>query len=120
VEAKPVCVQHVFDPWIRASLDGFVQGLKVLEIKAPKALDHDFALNGLVPPHYRPQIQWQMWCSGVDDCDYFSYNPSKHYGEGNKWACVPVKADSGYQLGLVSVAKVFWELVLQNRREMAA
>lgn len=117
VSAKPICVEHEEISWIRASLDGFAND-RILEIKAPKAIDHDFALNGLVPPHYRPQLQWEMLACGAYICDYFSYNPSKGYVGNNQWACVEYFADEEYQKKLIANAEPFWELILKTRKEM--
>lgn len=118
VEAKPACVEHESMPWIRASLDGFPNGSKVLEIKAPKAIDHDFALSGMVPPHYRPQVQWEMLATGVEECDYFSFNDGKRYSRKDRHACVPMVADHKYWEVLITVGRTFWELVQKTKREM--
>jgi putative phage-type endonuclease len=61
--------------WIMASLDGIsIDEKLILEIKCTHKKNHYLASNGKIPSYYFPQIQHQIFCCGVDVCDYFSYN----------------------------------------------
>jgi len=76
--------------WTMASLDGISQcGNFVLEIKCPGKKDHDVALSGKIPDHYYPQLQHQMYVSGVQLAYYFSF-------DGFDGVTVEVKRDDEY------------------------
>jgi len=72
IDMSPTLVQHSSFPWMRASLDGYNDGV-ILEIKCPGSKDHQTALNGRIPDHYYPQVQHQLFVSGARRCDYFSF-----------------------------------------------
>lgn len=72
-EFVPVVVQHEnLDEWI-ASLDGY-DGESILEIKCPGQEDHLLAISGIIPAHYYPQLQHQMFVTGIPFCYYCSYD----------------------------------------------
>ena len=57
------------------SPDGLV-GDGLLEIKCPNSTTHfEYLLAGEVPEKYKPQMAWQMACTGKDWCDFVSYDP---------------------------------------------
>jgi putative phage-type endonuclease len=57
-----------------ASPDGIV-GEGLLEIKCPNSKTHfDYLLAGLVPEKYKPQMAWQMACTGAKWCDFVSFD----------------------------------------------
>jgi putative phage-type endonuclease len=72
IEMPATLVQHSTFPWMRASLDGYNDGV-ILEIKCPGKKDHETAVSGLIPIHYYPQLQHQLFVSGASRCDYFSF-----------------------------------------------
>lgn len=75
---EPVCVQHDLFPEFAASLDGLtVFGDVVLEIKVPGAEDHGKAVIGVLPDHYFPQVQWQLFCSGAQKAHYWSFREGR-------------------------------------------
>lgn len=58
-----------------ASPDGIV-GDGLLEIKCPNSTTHfNYFLAGEVPDKYKPQMAWQMACTGAKWCDFVSYDP---------------------------------------------
>ena len=61
--------------WAMASLDGMSEcGNYIVEIKCPGEKDHDLALSGKVPDHYYPQIQHQLYVTGLDWAFYYSFD----------------------------------------------
>lgn len=58
-----------------ASPDGIV-GDGLLELKCPNSTTHfNYFLAGEVPEKYKPQMAWQMACTGAKWCDFVSYDP---------------------------------------------
>src|SRR6185369_15500125 len=58
-----------------ASPDGYV-GAGLIEIKCPNTATHIETLLGQsVPGKYVTQIQWQLACTGLDWCDFVSFDP---------------------------------------------
>lgn len=57
-----------------ASPDGIV-GDGLLEIKCPNSTTHfNYLLAGEVPDKYKPQMAWQMACTGAKWCDFVSFD----------------------------------------------
>jgi len=44
-----------------------------VRLKCPSNRVINEAIKGNVPPYYVAQIQWQLWVTGADICDYFCY-----------------------------------------------
>lgn len=109
VDMPPTLLEHYEFPWLRASMDGWNNEHKIgLEIKCPGAKNHALALAGKVPDEYYPQLQHQLFVSGADYIDYFSF-------DGTKGVTVRVIADLEYILSYVSKARAFWDLVEQDQ-----
>jgi putative phage-type endonuclease len=72
-------VGFVLHPTIKragASPDGLVGEDGMVEFKVPNTTTHlEYLLNGVVPSEYKPQMMWQMACTGREWCDYVSYDP---------------------------------------------
>jgi putative phage-type endonuclease len=59
-----------------ASPDGLVGDEGLLEIKCPISKTHfEYLLAGEVPSKYKPQMAWQMACTGRKWCDFVSFDP---------------------------------------------
>jgi putative phage-type endonuclease len=59
-----------------ASPDGLVGDDGLLEIKCPISKTHfEYLLAGEVPSKYKPQMAWQMACTGRKWCDFVSFDP---------------------------------------------
>lgn len=59
-----------------ASPDGIVDDGGLIEIKCPDSTTHfDYLVNGEVPEKYKPQMAWQMACTGSNWCDFVSFDP---------------------------------------------
>src|SRR6185312_11121927 len=113
--AVPACVEHSAAPWMRVSLDGLCQSREphaggaswILELKVPGWESHDWAVAGEVPPHYRPQCQWQLLVTGLDllhYCSFYSPGPRarvERYRPGDRLAVVEVAPDAEVQAELL-------------------
>lgn len=94
--------------FVRASLDGItLEGDEILEIKCPGKEDHDKAMQGIVPEKYVPQLQHQLFVTGLDMVNYFSYNPASS-------RIIEVKRDQKYIDHMFKEHCKFWECV-QNK-----
>jgi len=59
-----------------ASPDGLVGDDGMVEIKVPNTTTHlGYLLADVVPEAYKPQMMWQMACTGRKWCDFVSYDP---------------------------------------------
>lgn len=101
----PMVLESTIHPILRASLDGLeLNGKLALEIKCPGPEAHLFALNGLVPEYYVDQVQQQLFISGADELDYWSF-------DGENGALVKVYPDPVRQQALIEESLRFWEKV---------
>lgn len=105
----PVCES---DGWsvAWASLDGITEDFSVIvEIKCPTNHGlYDKALKGNIPDYYLDQIQWQLWVTGAERCDFMVFIDQFNY------KVIPVMPDTKYQKNLVTLAKDFWEYVVSD------
>lgn len=68
-------VNHPVIAMAGCSPDGLVND-GLLEIKCPNSTTHfEYLLAGEVPEKYKPQMAWQMACTGAQWCDFVSYDP---------------------------------------------
>lgn len=69
-------VPHPYISMSGMSPDGYVGDDGMIEIKCPNTTTHfDYLLEGEVPEKYKPQMAWQLACSGRDWVDFISYDP---------------------------------------------
>jgi putative phage-type endonuclease len=95
--------------WMMASLDGrdALSGA-ILEIKCPAEKDHVIALyDNKVPDHYYPQLQHQIYVSGVMMAYYFSF-------DGMDGVIVEVKRDNDYIEKMLIEEKKFYECLINK------
>jgi putative phage-type endonuclease len=72
-------VKHASIPRSGASPDGLVGDHGLVEIKVPNTTTHlGYFIEGVVPEEYKPQMMWQMACTGREWCDFVSYDPRIH------------------------------------------
>jgi len=91
--------------FVRASLDGItLEGDEILEIKCPGKEDHDKAMQGIVPEKYMPQLQHQLFVTGLDMVNYFSYTL-------DSTMIIEVKRDQKYIDHMFKEHCKFWECV---------
>jgi len=91
-------VDFVNHPTIKmagASPDGLVSEVGLLEIKCPDSKTHfNYLLAGVVPEKYKPQMAWQMACTGAQWCDFVSYDP--RVPEGLQYFQIRYERDNEY------------------------
>jgi predicted phage-related endonuclease len=59
-----------------ASPDGLIGEDGLIEVKCPTTKTHlQTLLNGRIPEQYRPQMQWQMACTGKEWVQFVSFDP---------------------------------------------
>jgi len=67
-------IKHPTLDWSGASPDGLVND-GLLEIKCPTTTTHIKTLiSGEIPDQYKPQMMWQMLCTGRHWCDFVSFD----------------------------------------------
>lgn len=68
-------VVHPSIAWAGASPDGLVGTDGLVEIKCPNTATHiDYLLAKEVPSAYKPQMAWQLLCTGRKWCDFVSFD----------------------------------------------
>jgi putative phage-type endonuclease len=93
----------VVKDWAMASLDGMSEcGNYIVEIKCPGEKDHALALSGKVPEHYYPQIQHQLFVTGLDSAFYYSF-------DGTDGVTLVVQRDDDYIEKMVAEELKFYE-----------
>jgi len=89
-----------------ASPDGMVGSDGLLEIKCPDSKQHlEYLQLATAPAKYRPQVQWQMACTGRQWCDFASYDP--RFPERLRLHVVRVPRDDAYIAELEAEVEVF-------------
>lgn len=69
-------IKHARLAWVGASPDGCIRPDGLVEIKCPESTTHlDWMTQERVPPEHIPQIQFQLWVTGRQYCDFVSYDP---------------------------------------------
>ncbi len=59
-----------------ASPDGMVGTDGLIECKCPNTITHlGYLIGEVVPEEYKPQMLWQMACTGRKWCDFVSFDP---------------------------------------------
>jgi len=93
-----------------ASPDGLIGGDGMLEIKCPNTATHiEWLLAGEVPSEHKPQMSWQMACSGRKWCDFVSFDPRMH--EKHQFFSVRYERDNTYIKDLEDEVTKFLEEV---------
>ena len=91
-------VDFVSHPTIKmagASPDGIVSEVGLIEIKCADSKTHfNYLLAGSVPEKYKPQMAWQMACTGAQWCDFVSYDP--RVPEGLQYFQIRYERDNEY------------------------
>lgn len=110
IEMTPeVCQSDTWEVAI-SSLDGLSSDHKsILEVKCPTSLKlYEMALNDEIPPYYVDQMQWSLF---VTDCEYCDFAV---YVNHNNMKVIKVFPDKEYQQNLLNEAKEFWEYVISK------
>lgn len=102
----PAVYIHENIDWMCASFDGItLEEDAILEIKCPGKKDHEEALKGKVPKKYIPQLQHQLFLSGLDFAYYYSF-------DGCKGIILEVKRDQDFIDKLIEKEFEFWHCLL--------
>jgi len=95
--------------FIMASLDGYNHEKKIsVEIKCVGKELHLQAEAGVVPLHYMPQLQTQMYCAKLERCHYFSF-------DGQDGALIEVKRDDEFIDKMILPAAIEFKKLLDTR-----
>lgn len=98
----PVVGMHDKEDWMAASFDGMtIEEDLIVEIKCPGKKDHNEAILGMIPDKYFPQIQHQIYVSGLDFAYYYSF-------DGEKGIVLEVKRDEEFIEKMIAKEKEFW------------
>jgi putative phage-type endonuclease len=105
----PKMVQHSEHEWMTASLDGLDEEKGVLlEVKCPGAKTHQMAMEGLIPPQYRAQLQHQLaCCPEIEIAYYYSWIDLI----GIPPITIIVKRDGEYIKKMIDKELEFWESI---------
>lgn len=94
--------------WAMASLDGMSDdGKYIVEIKCPGEKDHALALSGHVPDHYYPQLQHQLFVTGLQSIFYYSF-------DGTDGVTIVVKRDDKYIEKMIVEEKKFYDCLINK------
>ncbi len=94
--------------WAMASLDGMSEdGKQSVEIKCPGDKDHALALSGRIPDHYYPQLQHQLYVTGLNSIFYYSF-------DGTDGVTLVVKRDDAYIEKMVEQEKIFYDCIVNK------
>lgn len=120
-EMKPALWQSNEKPIFRASLDGCnVKLNRGLELKYSGLEDFTGVGFGIVPAKYMPQVQAQLYCTGFEIIDFYSYYLPKQYAKDpdffhkGKGACLEVRADLPYIAEFVQRGEFYWDFVTRG------
>lgn len=101
----PCVGQHDELDWMAASFDGMtLEDDALVEIKCPGKKDHSEAMLGMVPKHYRAQIQHQIHVSGLEFAYYFSF-------DGTSGIIIEVKRDQEFIEKMIEKEREFWHII---------
>lgn len=109
-------VHHPTIDMAGASPDGVI-GKGLLECKCPTPRVHtDYWIAGEVPEKYKPQMAWQMACTGAKWVDFVSYLPivnniNPDIAENLKYFCVRYERDDEYIFMLEDEVRKFLDEV---------
>lgn len=96
--------------FMMASMDGISECRKLaVEIKCPGKIDHEKAMDGIIPEKYYPQLQHQMEVCGLGMMFYFSFN-------GTSGKVLEIERDDDYITKMIKEETKFFSC-LQNLEE---
>lgn len=102
-----VCVSKR-KPFMIASLDGLSSDCKTaVEIKCPGHIDHQKALDGIIPEKYIFQLQHQLYVLGLEMMYYFSF-------DGKCGKVLEVCANEKLQNEMIEKEQQFFDCILND------
>lgn len=110
IDLPPALVEHSEYPFLRVSLDGWNQELKLVgEFKFNGKEKHQEAKEGRIPRCHYGQVQYQLMVTGAEKAHYVSYSDT--LGE---IAVVEQGRDEEYISRMMPVVEAFWLNVVNN------
>jgi len=103
----PIVIESMSFPFLGASLDGFCNNV-ICEIKTGNEEEKKKAQAGIIPEHYRIQIETQLLVSNLEMCYYAFYDDAD-----DDLTVIEVRQDLDLQVKIIEAANEFWER-LQN------
>jgi len=104
----PDVLIHNEHDFIIASMDGItIDGKQAVEIKCPGEKTHAMALRGVIPEHYRIQMQHQMAVIGLEMIFYYSF-------DGNQGVLLEVERDDQLIQELIQKEIEFFRCMQEN------
>lgn len=98
----------VVKDWAMASLDGMSEcGKYIVEIKCPGEKDHSLTTQGKIPEHYYPQLQHQLYVTGLPSIFYYSF-------DGTDGVTIVVNRDNAYIEKMVEEERKFYECIVNK------
>jgi predicted phage-related endonuclease len=95
---------HPTISYIGASDDGHnLDDNSILEIKAMGKKAHEETAQGIIPPYYLCQVQYNLFVSNADFAEFISFRP-----EDETMHIVKVLPDKEYQAKIVAAVSNFW------------
>ena len=108
VDLNPAVCFHPQFKHHMASLDAIDEKKKFLtEIKSSKKY-HEQAKAGTIPAHVKPQLQWQMYVTGVDNMFLYCF-------DGASGILIPVQRDNVYLEKAIEKAEEFYQCLKSLR-----
>lgn len=124
-DLRPVCLESLQHPWQRCSLDGFAfrlgGGHIIAEMHYARKPWHEMAIKGLIPPHYRWELNHICLVANVSRVFYVSYNDSRPFAD-HKMAVVRFNAQADELAALLEKEKAVSaeiERRIRERRKVA-
>lgn len=96
--------------YMMSSFDGIDEDGNIHEIKCANINDHRLCLGGVVPFHYKGQLQHQCKCKESDKVTYWSYNESSE----KDLAFVDMYRDEAYIKIMLNKEKEFYECLVNQ------
>jgi putative phage-type endonuclease len=69
-------IDHPIIPYIAATPDGIIRGVRVIEAKSPLFTTWaEIKERNEVPSEYRWQTRWQLMCCALSECHFVAWHP---------------------------------------------
>lgn len=101
-------LKHPTIAWVGASPDGLLGNDGLIEVKCPDSTTHlEWMAGEKVPPRHVAQIQFQLWVTGRQWCNFTSYDP--RFPENLRLFTVRAERDNDYIKNLEAEVRAFLE-----------
>jgi len=112
IRIPAACLQSTKHEWMRASIDGLAtDGSTVVEIKCGESVYLKAATTSEVPDYYFGQLQHILAVTGLHEINFWCYLPRRPEVH------IIVGRDDSYIKRLLEAEHIFWQRVLQHRKD---